>query len=64
MQPQDSVELQDERTGILRKNHEEAGINQRGNQIQSNKLKRGQTVDLKSTGLFAPGTALGGSTPL
>ena len=44
MQPQDSVELQDERTGILRENHEAAGLNQSGNQIQLNKLKKGQTV--------------------
>ena len=44
MQPHDSVELQDERTGILRENHEGAGLNQRKNQIQLYKLKKGQTV--------------------
>ena len=44
VQPQGSVELQDERTGILKENHEGACLNQRGNQIQLNKLKKGQTV--------------------
>ena len=44
MQLQDSVELQDEKTGISRENDEGASLNQRGNQIQLNKLKKGQTV--------------------
>ena len=44
VQPQDSVELQDERTGILRENQEGASLNQRGNQIQLYKLKKAQTV--------------------
>ena len=44
VQPQDSVELQDERTGILGENHEGAGLNQRGNQTQLNRLKKGKTV--------------------
>ena len=44
MQPQDSVELQGERTEILRENHKGAGLNKRGNQIQLNKLKKGQNV--------------------
>ena len=44
MQPQDNVELQDERTGILRENHEGANLNQRGSQIQLNRFKKGQTV--------------------
>ena len=34
VQPQDSVELQDEKTGILRENNEGASLNQRENQIQ------------------------------
>ena len=34
VQPQDSVELQDERTVTLRENHEGAGLNQRGNQTK------------------------------
>ena len=44
LQPQDSVELQDERTGIRRESPEGLGLNQRGNQIQLNKLKKGQTI--------------------
>ena len=45
VQAQGSVELQDQSTGTHRANHEGAGLNQRGNQIQLNKLKKGQTVN-------------------
>ena len=51
VQPQDGVELQDERTGILEENHERAGLNQRGNQTQLNKLKKRQTVKYLHQGL-------------
>ena len=44
IQPQGSVELQDERTEIRREIHEGDGLNQRRNQIQLNKLKKGQTI--------------------
>ena len=43
LQPQDSVELQDERAEIRREIHEGDGLNQIRNQIQLNKLKKGQT---------------------
>ena len=44
MQAQSSVELQDQSTGTHGKNHEGAGLNQRGNQIQLNKQKKRETV--------------------
>ena len=44
MQLQDSLEPQDEQVEIRREIHEGDGVNQRRNQIQLNKLKKGQTI--------------------